>query len=84
MDRAVIILSISHVMMYSLNFLYAAIGYLPKTIFLMVILAPVAVSNFKKFNKVRTKAHGFKHILKNTIMFNLLEAFILFLTTVQF
>lgn len=83
-DNAFVLLCISHALMYILNIIYGLLNYLPLGIFFMLLLLPIAIGNIKKFNKTRSKAHGFKFILKNSIIFNLLEGFILLLTAISF
>jgi 1,4-dihydroxy-2-naphthoate octaprenyltransferase len=68
----------THFLMFFLSALYLIFGLLPVTVFLIYLLIPFAVINLNKFNRNRTKARGFVHILQNTILFNLLLIISLF------
>jgi len=78
-DNGVKVLYLSHALMFILNGLYFILGYMPYSIFLTYLLIPLAIKNLNLFNRTRTKSNGFIHVLKNTILFNILEIISLFL-----
>jgi 1,4-dihydroxy-2-naphthoate octaprenyltransferase len=72
-DNAIKVLYISHILMYILNTIYFLLGYLPVGILITYLLLPIIIKNLRFFDKNRTKEKGFVYILKNSIIFNLME-----------
>jgi 1,4-dihydroxy-2-naphthoate octaprenyltransferase len=72
-DNGVRLLYITHILMFGLNTIYIISGKLPLSTLLIYLLLPMAVKNLITFDKNRTKACGFVFILRNTILFNVLE-----------
>jgi 1,4-dihydroxy-2-naphthoate polyprenyltransferase len=72
-DKGVKLLYVTHFTMFALNTVYFIAGRMPWTIFISYLLIPQAIKNLKTFNENRTKAKGFVFVLKNTILFNLME-----------
>ncbi len=81
-DKAFVLLCVSHGLMYVLNIIYVTLNYLPLTIFLTALILPIIIGNIKKFNLTRTKSQGFKHILKNSILFNIVEGLVILITAI--
>lgn len=77
-ENGVKLLYASHFIMFFLNLVYLILGILPATVSIIYILIPFVVINLAKFNRNRTKAKGFIHILRNTILFNVLEIILLY------
>lgn len=72
------LLYVTHFFMFLLNTVYLILGKLPDTAFIIYLLIPFSIINLIRFDKNRTKAEGFIHILQNTILFNLLEIIALY------
>lgn len=72
-ENAIKLLYASHCVMYLLNTAYFITGKLPVTIFFLYLLVPLFIIDLSIFRKDRSKAKGFKYVLRNTILFNSTE-----------